>query len=469
MENKNSHIDDFFEKQLCQLEGMADNVAMEAIFKHLDHTEHPIDFALNKGLSDYAIEPTSLSFSDNLGSDLPIIDLALYRQLKAYEATPDKAFNFEPVRKKRRFLWLFFLFVTAAGIGTLSWFNKEKTPAKDVITETNSAENQIRQQSTVTIESNKKQKLNISDKVIAKNRNKQSAYINLPEEIIVFKENRESNIIEDDASEKHLGLINLVPFKSQLNFEALLNVPLKTRPYGPIYKVAPFSFILQTGAISEIGCGNTILNENQHKDAETLFNESTGRYRTGKNYSLSIDYKIGSKIKINTGVVYSSSSNTSTLDYYYTDIPVYDSVGVLRGYLTRPPSSSNHTEAEVKNNSQSIAIPISVQYNLIQLRKMGIWLGAGFQFAMQRQINGQYFDFKTEQMMTSNQNFSRGILPQMSIGFRYPITDKWQLTSQFQMSRQQLTFNLKESSFRRVELIPSMNIGLIFTPQLHIK
>jgi hypothetical protein len=469
LENKYSHIDDFFEKQLSQLEGSADKKAMEAIFKHVDHTEHPIDFALNKGLSDFAEEPGTLSVSDSLGSDLPIIDLALYRQLKAYEATPDKAFNFEPVRKKRRFVWMFFFLVSAVAIGTFTWMNQNTDLTTKDISDNTTSQNQINKKPYTRFDGDEKPQLNISDKVRTKNRNKWSANAKLPDEINLIKEIEETNLMEDYASEKHLSLQDLVPFKSQLNIDAILKVPLKTRPYGPVYKALPFSFIIQTGAISEIGQSNRLLSDNQHKDAEKLFTESSGSYRAGKNYSFSIDYNFSKRLKIQTGVVYSASSNISALDYYYTDLPVYDTTGALRGYLKRPASSSNHTEAKVKNNSNSIAIPISVQYNIIQLRKLGVWLGAGLQLAMQRQVKGQYFDFKTEQMLSSNQTFARGILPQMSIGFRYPLTDRWQLTSQFQMARQALTFHIQESSFRRVEFLPSLNFGLVFTPYIRIK
>lgn len=469
MENKHSHIDDFFEKQLSQLEGSADNKAMEAIFKHLDHTEHPIDFALNKGLSDFALKPSTLSVSDSLGSDFPIIDLALYRQLKAYEATPDKAFNFEPVHKKRRFIWLFFFFVSAVTAGLLTWLNQNTNQTTKDVSDKTTTQNQINKKSSNGFDGDEKLKLYTSDKVITKNRNNWSAYSKLPDENNKIKEIEENNLLEDYTSEKHLSLHNLVPFKSQLNIDAIVKVPLKPRPYGPTYKALPFSIIVQTGAISEIGQSNRSLSDNQHKDAEKLFSESSGSYRAGKNYSFSIDYSFSKRLKMQTGVVYSTSSNISELDYYYTDLPVYDTTGALRGYLKRPASSSNHTEVKVKNNSQSVAIPISVQYNIIQLRKLGVWLGAGLQVAIQRQVKGQYFDFKTEQMLSNNQTFAKGILPQMSLGFRYPLTDKWQLTSQFQMARQALTFHIQESSFRRVEFLPSLNFGLVFTPYIRIK
>lgn len=469
MENKGSHIDQFFEIQLGQLQAEAKQEVVDAIFKHLEHTEHPIDYALDKTLSDFSEAPTSLSVLENPGSNYPIIDLVLHRQLKAYEEAPDKSFSFEPVRKKRRILWLLLITLCISSISYTVWLSKNSTSSEHGVSINSKQQIQSDEKTTnytdVQIESEILKALSVTKK------NKTNPLLNLnPAQWSDFNnENELIEEIENNGMETYLGLKGITPYHIGIQFDKTGRINLKTKPYGLNYKAAPFSITIQTGINSEIGQSNVLLSDNQHKDAQALFSESNGKYRTGKMLGFSFDYQLSKKLSIATGITYISSSNSSSLDYFYTDVPVYDTTGALRGYLKRPGSNSNHTEAELRNESRSLLVPINIQYQFLQFRKLGIWLGAGTQIALQRQIAGQYFDFKEERLVSNSQKFSSGLLPQMQIGFRYPLTNKWQLSTQFQLSRQTLTFNIQEAIFRRVELLPALNFGLIYTPHIRIK
>lgn len=469
MESKDSHIDQFFEKQLAQIEAQPDQKAKEAIFKYLEHTEHPIDFALEKTLSDYNEAPTSLSVLENLGSDLPVIDLALHRHLKTYEEAPDKVFSLEPKKKKRRALWLILIILFVSVVSYSVLLNKSTSSAKQKVLVKHDNQNQFNKQETNNTE--KPRALENINSQIESSNNKVRHTLNRKTSGISNKaaELESKEEFETDGLGNFLEAKRMAPYVISLPIDEIALVALKQKSNSLLYKTAPFSFLFQAGVNREVGQSSALLSNNQHKDAQALFSESTGKYRAGKSYSLIFDYHFSKKINIGVGVIYSNSSNVSSVDYFYTDVPVYDTTGTLRGYLKRPGSKSNHTEAEVKNESRSLFIPINLQYQILQFRKLGIWIGAGTQFALQRQITGQFFDFKKEQMVENSEKFSRGLLPQMQIGFRYPLTDKWQLSTKFQIARQTLTFNIQDAIFKRVEILPTLNFGLVYTPHIRIK
>jgi len=108
LENKESYIDQFFADKLHDLQDVPYSSTEDNIFKYLEHTSHPIDFALEQALYDYESEPQDILVNEQLIDGIPEIDLSLYQRLREYESEPDRAFTIEQQHKKRPVFWLWF-------------------------------------------------------------------------------------------------------------------------------------------------------------------------------------------------------------------------------------------------------------------------------------------------------------------------------------------------------------------------
>ena len=474
MENKDSHIDQFFADKLHNLQGMPSDRAEHHIFRHLDQTNHPIDFALNKALSGNETETEPFESIEHLTKGKSEIDLSLYQRLRDYESEPDRAFTLEQKRKKRPVFWLWF---SAIGVLILTGIyalnpsrDNQIAPYNTNKTEyTNPSIANKKEHSTFQFpESTEKRPLIPRAKRMNKSLSmiKTNIIISSLADVQVAFNNETKDIGEDI---RHLGLKSISPKIWQLETDINTIDKNNTFHWDPLYKRFPLSFHLQTAYIRETSVSNQIESSNQHKDATDLFSRSTGKRKAGFMISFSAEHNLGKNLKISTGINYSSSSASNQIDYYYTDVPVYDTTGVLRGYLLRSRATSNHTEKQVVSNSSSISIPVNIQYRIIPSKKLNIWMGIGCQIALRRTASGEYFNFKTEQVSTVRQTFSKGLLPQMQLGLRYPINMRWQLSSQIQVARQSLRYQIYDAEYRRVELIPSFNIGLLYTPFIRIK
>ncbi len=474
MENKDSNIDQFFADKLHDLQDVPYSGTEDNIFKYLEHTSHPIDFALDKVLTDLESEPQDILVHDQLINGIPEIDLSLYQRLREYESEPDRAFTIEQKRKKRPVFWLWFSAMSVliiVGIYALK-------PSKNnqiVIDKTNKTEKAYPSKTTEQahstvpfLESTDKKPFTLKAKFMNKGLSviRTNSQIGSTPVAQVALNNNTIDIVEDF---RHLGLKSIAPKIWQLGTDINVIDKNNTFHWDPLYKRFPLSFHLQTAYMNETSISNEIKSSNQHKDATDLFSQSTGKRKAGIMISFSVEHNLGKYIKISTGINYSNSSVSNQIDYYYTDVPVYDTTGALRGYLLRPRSNNNHTERQVISNSNSISIPVNMQYRIIPSKKLNIWMGIGCQIALRRTANGEYFNFKTEQVSTVRQTFSKGLLPQMQLSLRYRINMRWQLSSQIQVAKQSLRYHIYDAEYRRVEVIPSFSFGLSYTPFIRIK
>lgn len=473
MENKDAHIDQLLKDKLNDLQDVPYSDTEVHIFSYLEHTSHPIDFALDKTLSDWDTEPQDILVHEQLIEGIPEIDLILNQRLRDYESVPDREFTIEQKRKKRTVLWLWFSAMSVLMMAVLYALY----PREDIQmafdntnkTDTNNPSKATRKEHTKDplpeITNNKVRIAKTKNKGLSKMRNNSHYSTSSTVEPIQTKDIMPIN--SEDF--RHMKLKSIIPGTWQ--FESDINsIDKKISHYrDPIYKRFPLSFHLQAAYVSETSVSNQAKSRNQHKDAADLFSRSTGSRRTGIMIGFSAEHNLGKKIKISTGINYSSCSVSTPIDYYYTEIPVYDTTGALMGYFLRPQSASNHTDKQVISNSSSISIPVNIQYRIIPYKKLSIWMGIGCQMALRRTNSSEYFNFKTEQLSTVRQTFSKGLLPQMQLGLRYPINMRWQLSSQIQVARQSLKYQVYDAEYRRVELIPSFNIGLLYTPFIRIK
>lgn len=474
MENKESYIDQFFADKLHDLQDVPYSSTEDNIFKYLEHTSHPIDFALEQALFDYESEPQDILVNEQLIDGIPEIDLSLYQRLREYESEPDRAFTIEQQHKKRPVFWLWFSAMNVlimTGIYLL-YPSKDNQIAIDYTNKTKDNNPSIATKKTHSIvqfpESTNKKPRVPKSKIINK-RFSIISHLNTigssPEVQVAF--NNKTKDIEEDF--RHVGLKSISPKIWQLGTDINKIDKNNTFHWDPLYKRFPLSFHLQTAYIRETSVSNQIESSNQHKDATDLFSQSTGKRRAGFMMSFSAEHNLGKHIKISTGINYSNSSVSNQIDYYYTDVPVYDTTGALRGYLLRTRATTNHTEKQVVSNSNSISIPVNIQYRIIPSKKLNVWMGIGCQIALRRTASGEYFNFKTEQLSTVRQTFSKGLLPQMQLGLRYPINMRWQLSSQIQVARQSLEYQIYDAEYRRIEVIPSFSFGLLYTPFIRIK
>jgi hypothetical protein len=395
--------------------------------------------------------------------------------LKEFEEAPEQAFDFSQLdktqRKKRRIVlfWIFSLLILSGSI-IFGIRSKQHDKIQGQLSEnTNHLESKNKQ--TPNSSTNK---TNIySERTSTKEALLQHKMVSASRGFI--KHQNSDDAVNDEAyssdieSEKNLLLKTLRQLDITIPSETNTIVSKKPKLYRPGLKPFPFQIHFQVGLQNETGVETSIESSNQHKDAEDLFKRSTGKHRSGSSYSLAIERRLGLRWQISTGIIYSSNTSRSTFDYYYTDLPVYDTTGQLQGYFTRPRTALNYISTEVSNSSQTLAIPVSVNYRLLYFKRMSFWTGATAQLALKREIEGQYFNFKTEQLQTLKNTFNKGLIPGVLLGCRYPISSTWMFSTQIQVRWQRLNYTINEIAFKREEVLPSFNIGFVYTPYYKIK
>lgn len=494
MEDRTHDIDYFLAEKFDEFNHSPDSSAWEAISRHLEHTEHPIDFSLdsNLGKLDVSVsEKTSNSILTNPDINAHPIDLALNEKLSLLESFPDKPLDFakiEDKKRKRRVLPFFLIGLLSIATGIVIYQFK----GNHVKTNDSNSESVLeREKSDISISSENKSdgiyelekelKESIVDKSFSEKNNPQNSNgvqrnIDLTDpEVDLTKDNpgkydeyKSDNFVrvKDDmtlSAERFSLLSTLKRFEMDIEKPEFEKTDWK-RP--TFYISSPFEFSIQTGMVSEVNIKNKILTENIHKDALGLYGQSNGKSKTGRLFSIHMSYSLKGRWIFSTGIQYSNSSNRQNLNYYHTEIPVYDSLGNLKGYFKRPAGQSPHIDQIVNSTSSSVSIPLQLNARILSLRNFSLWTGLGTRYELSNRFSTDMYNFETEQIENHKETGKKGFVPNFSMLMRYPLSANISMSLNMNIGYRTVLSDFHNVKFIRNEYLPSFGLALIYTPKI---
>ncbi len=500
MENNRLHIDDFLFLQLSQLEQLPDDMAFGQLIHEMDKL-HPIDYVLNEKLNDTDSPPNAESeqmlFAALANNEHPI-DAALNQSLSNLEAIPEKQWQeIAPVivpakDQRRRVLWLFFLGLTIATTVYLFKDNDKGTITKaSTLRESSSTENAnnkvTNDNTTLRNKSNEKEieRLDKSDD----SKSKSPRLIPLssqtnedPIKLTTSKPTRrkytqgsnhwmfeidESRNEKIDAQEisslKHVGLektnVLLYPDTISELYSKIFAPPsyLKKR-LSPLFFGAGFGFI------NEHTVNNTISNRNIHKDAVSVFSQATGINRNGYTFNLYAGYRILPNFSFQTGITYSKTSVNSDMDYTFTEIPIFNPDGTIAKYGSRSVANSPKVKEGNKNENTNLLIPIQVSFKFVEINKLSMWIDGGARFLIKNEFSTHLYSFLNAELVGTDHIKQQKVTPTSAVTFKYQLRPDIHLSAQLQLGYQQKIFYLENYYFKKTEITPAFNIGIIYNP-----
>ena len=486
MENKSKHIDDFLDTKLGNFSAMPYSEIWHVIKNNIQQLNHPIDAGLNIVLSNLEESPNTY-FSKNFIAELPqkinVIDFALHQSLSQLEPLPnEKIWNniskeITPKRKRRFIAWLWFLPLFAfilIGYNAFNYILKQEISTKNI--------------STLFL--NKKQKKETTNSTLLSNQN----YEILP--YPALKKTKKKLIPNGKNHTPNSELYNteirpLNPLFLLSEVDATLLIPLNYRiftfeknikdtlEYFKIEKLnktkllpkklSPFSFSIMGGYLNSSTINYQIKTENVHKDALTLFENTTGKSSNGKQYSLLAGYRYKRFIDFRIGLNYMQLNAANNVQYIYNQVPLYNAKGEIFAYGTRPNNSSPQVNQKAVNKTKNLSIPIQVSTMLMQTNKISVWGGFGAEFILQKNNNVQLFSFDNGQMETlsSNQLKTQKIIPNAQILFNYQYKPQWHFLFQIQTAYQSKNYYIDQIHYQKTELLPALKFGLQFNPLIN--
>ncbi|MEZ4805593.1 MAG: outer membrane beta-barrel protein [Bacteroidia bacterium] len=493
MEDKHSHIDSFLENKFEGFEPKINPKSWEKIL----HGMHPIDLSLSVHLNESKLDPPSESkkaiFSAVENSSHPI-DSSLYHNLSKLEKASHSKFADIPIsRNKRsyRVLWLFAILLLFSASG-LMLYQRYNTKIQ--------AENS---QSSQTYSLNKTSKsrtdLNSSEQLILKPKtgeNKRelkqidqsnSLQKTLNSASISHSSNssnrfiREEKASTDDDSPVPFEFaeesitkytpVEGIPYFAIETFELRNDSAIqpKKKEKSSRYKISPLGIGMSIGYLSENNRNTSLTNENAHKDALGNFNNSSASTKSGINLSILLDYNIGNRIQLNTGVQYSYSQSTSNFNYIYSQIPIYDTTGSLLGYFKRPTSQSPQFNEPIESSSRLISIPIQALYRINSGYKYSIHLGAGLDWTLKNTMQTKIFNFENESIEDKSSSQNNGIQAKLILQLKYKIRSNWNMHFNMMSAYRKQNIHAGNTRYDWGVISPSFNLGFTYNPIFKLK
>ncbi len=480
MENKQHHIDQFIHSKLHDIEANPVASAFDALMKHCEHTQHPIDHAIDQHLS---------SFETPVANDIPIerltasannIDLSLHRQLHNLDVAKEGTNSIDTYTNKQpskvKSFVLFGLFLIAGMLVTLvvKKLNKDEKLPSLVIQQT--IEN-IKGSSKQTSRKETALLPEIND-IKVQNNNTRKHYIRgsnswmFDEAYNYNKEEKQSEIFPQDDIKisnevieenftRNLALKGIT--SNRFKIHANIDAGIINSKFNAKYLKLPLTFELQLGILDEVNSGSKITSKNAHKDANQLFNASYGNQNKGLSIAFKVGYAFGEKFRFSSGVRYSYTKSSNPIDYYYTDVPVTDSLGNIKGYWYRPRTDQVRYNQNIEHSSSILSIPSSIQYQFWSNTKMCLFTGLGLQIDLRRTTKGSFLDFKNENMLSVT-NTSKNLQPNILFGAYYKLNTTLSISSVFNLGYQQHNMSITNLAYLRKEFVPSVQFGIIYNP-----
>lgn len=487
MKEDNSHIDDFFKIQLSEL-AQEPELQFEILYKVI--SKDPIDQFFYTQLHKNEEEVPALLW-DNINEKNNWIDFGLKEKLLDIEQNPppnNKLIFFKNkngLYKRMALLLLLFVFLTVSV--RYFWVNTsddikdtksisleiENSKHKNRINSPEIDGNSNAKDDKKTIKGTEIQTLRRNKKSVKKSqqfkpiKDFSKSSINLNDKFSDVLQNRgniEITSIDDQLSE--LSFLGFQFFSN--NFERLVKVNHQ-KIAKPKLKKSIFQFGIETGYNQMQVNSINISNSKIHKDYNgQIINQLNGNHN-GISRVYNMDIIIKSKLMITSGIVYSSYIKNTTFQYLYKDIPVYDSLGNILGYLQLPASQQININEPLSIKSNRVLIPLILSYPMYSKNRFVLRIGAGIRYQLNSNINLSYFDFENIKLVKTKLKTQSQIEPTMNVKALYHLTNQFKIGAQYYYTMNQQTLSLNSSDIRYKGFTHGIVLGLYFNPLIKSK
>lgn len=491
MENNNNHIDEFLFLKLGPLEQVPDPNALNTIIFQNEHS-HVIDNSIQDHLGEFESHPHTNFFStifNALNNHKHPIDFALETQLSNIQESPKYVWNkIEPSlviqsKKRRRAVALWCLFIASASAISILYstllndkkltYNKANVSISKVNNSTanttnKSLEKQIEGNSNSILDATPPTTFNpdiislntikhqSSNKISKNSVSKSTRSITLNSELF---SNENENILALQYQNFKLPTILI---KSDTVAEKIEKIISQKNYFKK--KLSPFFVGGSYGYINEHTTHNSISNQNIHKDAVSVFSDATGTNRNGYSIYIFAGYRIKPNLNVKLGILQSHTSVQSNLNYTFTEVPVFNPDGTIAKYGSRPAAGSPKVNEQNKNTNINTSVPIQLSYKILEQGKLSIWFDAACKIALKNKLNARLFSFLDATMVSDQLIKQQKITPCTGLTFLYQIKPNIHLSAQFQIGYQRKLFYLENYFFKKNELTPALNLGVIYNP-----
>lgn len=480
MEDLRSHIDQSLLKLLSGFEAQPAEGNWNKLSHFLEHVENPADLGLNTRLSDFESDPPEHLEKAILNNHLiqtHVIDFALRNTLDQLEASGNLDLDQVVDQKKKRRLLPFLLLGLLAFCGTYFIVhyksNNELSSSKhrydntelnsNPIPELENTQGQLQKRSRKAVENKDQRRRNQVQKgssVVSNNWDETNHSSN-------FTDIASMDISNEDVE---LQAMALKPFGGfYTRYEQEFVPKEKQETHMPSLIRSPFQIGLWSGYYFEKR--NSMSSDAAYvpKDGEALMNQGNAALKTGRTIQLDIRFRIKRQIAVSAGLQYSSAQSNTQFNYIYSDIPVFDSTGRLKGYIYRSPQVSPHINQVVNSTSQSVFVPVDLN---LQLWSSGAWqLSGGIGFNLQLLSQGRYtvLDYEKGKLQTHVYNQGLKLQPNVQINCLYAISPMLSLGFGYRMAYRAMPTADTEKYFKGREIGNSIQFGLVFHPLIKKK
>lgn len=480
MENKPPYIDDFLSTKLGNLSALPHNDTWAILHKSIMHLKHPIDASLNTIFKDLEAAPNT-QFSKNFISELPqnihAIDFSLFQKLEKIEALPypqtwqNIQNEITSKRKKRYFIWLWFLPLIALLCFCLPFFNSNKIEKQQLVKNENNIQNKLSKVEELKAGNN--QFITENRKYILEKNVQYTPKLKTTNNKTYSTITNYSNSNDDGANFDNYTMypinINyiLLPYpKFNLDTLEYIKTNKMAKNNYPQKKLSPFSFSIMGGYTNAQTISSKIKTDNVHKDALSLFESTTGKNNNGQQYSLMAGYRFKRYIDFKIGLNYMQINASNIVQYIYNQVPLYNAKGEIFAYGTRPNNISPQVNQKAVNKAIAINIPIQVFTMISELNKLSIWGGVGAEFNIDSRNKVELFSFENGRMETlSSQQYQwNKTIPSAQLLLNYQYKPQWHLLFQLQTTYQTNNYFIDNIHYRKNSIIPSFKIGIQFNP-----
>ncbi|MDP2176276.1 MAG: hypothetical protein Q8K70_10250 [Bacteroidota bacterium] len=470
MQDNNSHIDNFFNTQLFQFESIPDLSLDDILFDN-----HPVDLFFNQLLSeDVSFDLKGLPLLYNQNN----LDSYLKSELQEQSVIPDQLTYYNsPIIYLKRTIGLMLSVILVAFFVHLK--NFRNIDNNHLLSSNLSNQNVIN-----SILLKQKQKLDVIQNSINNtnqflnekdlnqvNANKVAFSQNFNRPINHLKEigmNSGKSLSEESFNIKKQGFVKFQ--NTQIIEKDLIEKSIKKQDFKkPKIMRSPIHFALETGFSQDFTYAPKLLTTDVHKDALMNFNQMNKLNRRGVSNAMMVGVDVHPNWLLRFGVQVSQTQRKLNFTYDYNQIPVYDSLNNLLGYLTLPPGSSQITNDVIDLKQTQIAVPFHVFYKLKAAQNWSIWSGIGLEYVISKTHQGKLFNFELEQLSVFKSVNLNQFNPSASILFKYHLSPSLALNLNAAMSHSKNYFNIHHINYQNSQLNTQLRIGINYTPIIKTK
>ncbi|MES2618519.1 MAG: hypothetical protein V4613_11615 [Bacteroidota bacterium] len=483
MDYELNHIDEFLSDKLAMFEEMPDDSAMAGLFDKLPAAfEHPIDNALYRHLSKAEFSP---ELYVPLAAQHPI-DTGLSNALLQLDVQPQDSWQAiagllpEQKKKNRKVIyWIIALLIAVVSAATYSSIQSKKSNGAMINAVAQSYQNLMPETPSIYNQNTASQKA--TNELTFANQTKQmsTGIARLRRFLKSMNDpNRKRLLFESIDNITGASVLEESPYLTIHPITKLFNrtipdeislIPVKSDSYFK-KRLSPFSITLSAGAINDHTINDKISSDKVHRDAASLFSNATGKNNKGFILNLQFGYRILPRVTFKVGVNLVQTKVSPSINYTYTDIPIYDSAtGAILGYYKRSVSNSTQLNETTPVTNTTINSPVQIGYQLFETNRFAVWVEGGTNINLKAKLNSDLFNFKNEKMAQAQKTKAMTFSPNMAFSIRYRYLPNLQLMAQLQLNYQQKKYYIDSYHFTKTELSPMINFGIIYHPLIRKK